>query len=210
MALDLVDKQERVGIDNAAQKDNNNRRPFALGNTTVLLTEEERKIFLLSLQRENDPNNTLRFTEDEQLGVPEVAMPAHCYEGDFDAIVSGSLLLMFNWSIFWTEGYLRKHLLAPLHGRSLSIRDGGRRVEILFDKDSTAQRAAYVCKAAAEACLETWRQRDEEYVTLEERPEPPKEICSDWQLEFEKDLCALDSDDLATVVNQPERQREKD
>mmetsp|Transcript_47535 Transcript_47535/g.97176 ORF Transcript_47535/g.97176 Transcript_47535/m.97176 type:complete len:603 (+) Transcript_47535:387-2195(+) len=156
------------------------RKPYQLGGRTLLLTEEEKSIYELTIGKTGGQTSA---TELKPIGGASPAPSAHSSQqrsatpdrgaanaqaqtwiqseasslpsppnsSAFSCQAVGATLQIRNWSTLWTQEHLQKRLLEPLGGQSISLVPQSNLATLHFDAEKTAQRAELICRAAAAA-----------------------------------------------------------
>mmetsp|Transcript_24407 Transcript_24407/g.55017 ORF Transcript_24407/g.55017 Transcript_24407/m.55017 type:complete len:552 (-) Transcript_24407:141-1796(-) len=154
------------------------RKAYQLGGKTLMLTEEEKSIYELTIGKSGTDlkvsspaamaassssyNQTSAQSSSDSAAAssskvlpvapsPAVSTASNQEDKAFACNAVGASLHIRNWSNLWTQEHLQKRLLEPLGGTSLSLSPNQQIAYLNFENDRTAQRAELICRAAAAA-----------------------------------------------------------
>ena len=159
------------------------RKPFQIGGRTLMMTEEEKSIYELTIGKTGVQVATTTPIAPSNGGGHKAASsqsaashsgrdnPSRALHAD-SSHNSGSVtpkdrqfrcsavnqnLEITNWSTLWTQEHLQKRLLEPLGGKGMEFSADTSVAYLNFENDRTAQRAELICRAAAAAAEKNLR-----------------------------------------------------
>mmetsp|Transcript_6748 Transcript_6748/g.15587 ORF Transcript_6748/g.15587 Transcript_6748/m.15587 type:complete len:288 (+) Transcript_6748:62-925(+) len=138
--------QEKMSDGSAEQPDDamSSKTSYSESSTPEVLYRQT--CFMSPRRMERSSGVNSKDASGARMAVP-TRMPVACEKGAFEAVVAGPVLVLWNWSQFWEEDYLRKHILLPLSGLSLKLGDGNVRADLEFDSYRNASCASHICRA---------------------------------------------------------------